>query len=137
MLLRNDSRVRHSIDIRLVFDDGLARELTIQEGDYVKVSYRKNGYVNAGVGVIKLIKPYAFTKKWTCAKESATIVVDMSTDLQANVESFDMFDIIDMQKVLPIDCPRCCCPICANTEDPSTDTPVAPEIEEEGSEISE
>lgn len=140
MLLRNDSRVIHSIAIKLVFDDSLVRELTIQEGDYVNVSYRKNGCVKCGVGMVKSIRPYAFTKTWTCAKESATIIVDMSTDLQSNIDSFDMFDIVDIRKILPVDCKCCCCNVGNDVQDPTTETPTTPDIsgeELEGSGIGE
>lgn len=109
MLLRNESRVKHSIIIKLVFDDNLTRELEIQEEEFVQVSYRKNGCMKSGVGVIKQIKPYLLTKEWSCKKQSAVITVDMSTDLECHVDSFDMQDIIDIRKLSPTDVYCCCC----------------------------
>lgn len=109
MLLRNDSTVKHSIMIKLVFDDGLTRELEIQENDYIQVSYRKNGCMKCGVGIIKNIKPYFFTKRWIHQKESAVITLDMSSDLECNIDSFDIQDIIDIRKITPVDCNCCCC----------------------------
>lgn len=106
MLLRNESKVKHSILIKLVFDDNLTRELEIQEGDYIQVSYRKNGCLKCGVGVIKKIKYYGLAFK---RKDSAIITLDMSTNLECNIDSFDIQDIIDIRTIIPIDCNCCCC----------------------------
>ena len=38
MLLRNESRVKHVIEIKLVFDDNTTREIEIHEGECVHVS---------------------------------------------------------------------------------------------------
>lgn len=118
MLLRNESRVKHSIMIKLVFDDNLTRELEIQENEYIQVSYRKNGCIKYGVGVIKRIKPYFFTKKWIHRKESAVITLDMSTDLECCVDSFDLQDIVDVRKLTPIDYCCCCCDSNTSVEKP-------------------
>ena len=101
MLLRNESRVLHTIDIKLVFDDDKVRELKIAEGDTVQVSYRKNGCIARGTGVIRNIKPYVHTKKFPhiCCMESAIITLDMSEDLIACVDKIDLYDIIDIRKV--------------------------------------
>lgn len=100
MLLRNESRISHSIQIKLVFDDNRKRELEIQECDCVQVSYRKNGCIRQGVGVIRKIEPYIHTKKFSfCARESAIITLDMSEDHVCCVDKFDMYDIIDIRKV--------------------------------------
>lgn len=101
MLLRNESRVLHTISIKLVFDDNRVRELKIAEGDEVQVSYRKNGCINTGVGVIREIKPYMHTKRFPhiCCMESAIITLDMSEDLVACVDKIDLYDIIDIRKV--------------------------------------
>ena len=100
MLLRNESRIRHSIDISLVFDDNKKRVLTIQECDQVQISYRKNGCLRHGVGVIRDIKPYVYTKKFPhCQKESAIIVLDMSEDHVCCVDRIDLYDIIDIRKI--------------------------------------
>ena len=149
MLLRNESRIRHSILIKLVFDDDTCRELEVQEGDYISVSYRKNGYVRCGVGVIKNIKPYFFTKKWRCKSESAVITVDMSSDLQCNIDSFDLFDIIDIKRIIPVDCQCCCCNVGneiqqpnipqepTESQEPEEESPIPDEEENKGSEVSE
>lgn len=101
MLLRNESRVRNFIDIKLVFDDNRTRELEIHELDKIQISYRKNGCIKCGVGVVRDIKPYAYTKKFPfCRKESAVITVDMSEDHVCCVDKIDMFDIIDVRKVV-------------------------------------
>lgn len=119
MLLRNESKVKHSILIKLVFDDNLTRELEIQEDDYIQVSYRKNGCLKCGVGVIKKIKHYNLAFK---RKDSAIITLDMSTNLECNIDSFDIQDIIDVRKIIPIDC-NCCC--CGNeTSDTKLSTPI-------------
>lgn len=100
MLLRNESRVRHSIDIKLVFDDNRVRKLEINEGDYVQVSYRKNGCIKCGVGIIRDIKAYIHSKKWPfCKRESAVITLDMSEDFISCIDKIDMFDIIDIRKI--------------------------------------
>lgn len=100
MLLRNESRIRHSIQIKLVFDDNRKRELEIQECDCVQVSYRKNGCIRQGVGVIRKIEPYIHHKKFSCcARESAVITLDMSEDHVCCVDKFDIYDIIDIRKV--------------------------------------
>lgn len=100
MLLRNESRIRHSIQIKLVFDDNRKRELEIQECDCVQVSYRKNGCIRQGVGIIRKIEPYVHTKKFSfCKSGSAVITLDMSEDHVCCVDKFDMYDIIDIRKV--------------------------------------
>ena len=103
MLLRNDSRIKHSIQIRLVFDDNRRRLLEIHEFDKVQISYRKNGRIKFGYGIIKKIKPYVYTKKWFSKKESAIIEIDMSSENNSKVECIDMYDIIDIRKrhILP------------------------------------
>ena len=111
MLLRNESRVKHSIQIKLVFDDDRVRELEISEFDYVQVSYRKNGCIRQGVGIIREIKPYMHSKRWTFCRrmaESAIITLDMSEDLVSCVDKFDMNDIIDIRKLKPPCCCECC-----------------------------
>ena len=100
MLLRNESRVKHSIEICLVFDDHRKRELEIQESDCIQVSYRKNGCIRQGVGVIRKIEPYIHTKKFSfCKRESAVITLDMSEDHVCCVDKFDIYDIIDIRKI--------------------------------------
>ena len=100
MQLRNESRIRHSIEIKLVFDDNRTRELSIKECDFVQVSYRKNGCMKQGVGIIKKIEPYKYTKKFSvCKRESAVITLDMSDDYVCCTDKFDLFDIIDIRKV--------------------------------------
>lgn len=98
MLLRNESRIKHSIEIKLVFDDGKQRELEIHECDYIQVSYRKNGCLRCGVGIIRDIKPYVYTKRFPfCKRESAVITLDMSEDHVSCVDKIDMYDIIDIR----------------------------------------
>lgn len=110
MLLRNESIVKHSIQVKLVFDDNIIRELDINVGDFVHTSYRKNGCVRCGMGVIRKIEPYI--KKYydsCCCKnpvESAVIILDMSTENNAYVEKINLEDIIDIDFVYP-----CCCTI--------------------------
>lgn len=105
MLLRNESRVKHSIDIKLVFDDNTIKELEIHESDCVHVSYRRNGCLKCGVGVIREIKPYI--RKFCCEIiESATIILDMSEENNAHIEKIDLDDIVDIDIVYP-----CCCQI--------------------------
>ena len=111
MLLRNDSRVKHIIEIKLVFDDNTTRELEIYEGQCVHVSYKKNGCVKCGVGAIREIKPYI--KKICCRLiESAVITLDMSQDNCACVEKIELDDIIDIYHL--------CCN-CPNEEEPPCD----------------
>ena len=103
MLLRNESRIKHVIQVKLVFDDDKITELEIQEGDKIHVSYRKNGFARCGIGIIKEINPYVYSKKLHfCRKETATIIVDMSLDNIAKVEKIDLYDIIDIIK-LPLE----------------------------------
>lgn len=106
MLLRNESRVQHSIHIRLIFDDNKKRELDITEGDLVQVSYRKNHRINCGVGIIRDIKTYAPARRKEnfCMRESAIITLDMSEDHVCCVDKFDMFDIIDIRIVKQCPC---------------------------------
>lgn len=100
MLLRNESRIKHVIQIKLVFDDNTQRELEIQERDCVQVSYRRNGCLRQGVGIIKEIKPYIHTKKFSlCKRESAVITLDMSEGYVCCVDKIDLFDIVDIRKV--------------------------------------
>lgn len=109
MLLRNESRVKHSIDIKLVFDDNMTRELEIHESDCVKVSYRRNGCLKCGVGIIREIKPTIRAKYRCCDSdllESAVIVLDMSEENNACIVKIDLEDIVDIQIVYP-----CCCQI--------------------------
>lgn len=122
MLLRNESRIVHAIKIKLVFDDGRKRELEIHEFDHVQVSYRKNGCIRQGVGVIRNIKPYVHTKKWPfCKRASAIITLDMSEDLVCCVDKFDMLDIIDIRKVKPVEDNYGCQCGCNKTEEPEPD----------------
>ena len=121
MLLRNESRIKHSIQIKLVFDDDRVRELEISEFDHVQVSYRKNGCIRQGVGIIREIKPYIPSKKWSFCKriaESAIIALDMSEDLVSCVDKFDMQDIIDIRKIMK----HCCCNCCSDKDNTETDT---------------
>ena len=106
MLLRNESRVRHSIMIKLVYDDNSVCETEVQEGDFIQVSYRKNGCVKNGVGRIKKIK---HTGPINC-KDNAVITIDMSTDLEAHLDAFELRDIIKIRNIEPFDfeC-KCCC----------------------------
>lgn len=108
MLLRNESVVRHSIDIKLVFDDNTCRELTIHEGEIVEISYRKNGFVRCGVGFIRQIKPYLKKSfRYNRPVESAVILLDMSEENTACVDKIELDDIIDINFVYP----DCQCPI--------------------------
>lgn len=111
MLLRNESKVKHSIEIKLVFDDNTSKELEIHSGDCVKVSYRRNGCVKCGVGVIRHIMPNL--KKYCNNKivESATIVIDMSEENAAFVCKIDLDDILDISLAYP-NCP------CHNVQQP-------------------
>ena len=136
MLLRNESRVKHIVQIRLVFDDNTKCELEIQEGDYVQISYRKNGCLRQSDGIIRKITPYIHTKKLSCCikenYESAVITLDMSEEYECRVEKIDILDIIDI-KILPTDesCHHCCC-CCANKQEvPEEPQPEEPENGEE------
>lgn len=103
MLLRNESRIRHSIDIKLVFDDNTTRELQIFEGLCVNISYRKNGCLRCGTGVISEIKPYI--KRFRCrVVESAVITLDMSEENYAHVDKIELDDIVDIKVVCYCDC---------------------------------
>lgn len=106
MLLRNESQVKHSIEVKLVFDDNTTRELELNVGDFIHVSYNRNGCVKCGMGVIRRIEPYI--KKWCCGepKVTAHIVLDMSQDNHACVDKIELSDIVDVQIVYP----ECCCP---------------------------
>lgn len=97
MLIRNDSRVNYSIDIKLLFDDNSTKELTIKESDYIHVTYRKNGCVHCGIGTITRITPYFRTRWDKCsAKSSAIITIDMSKQNDAHIEQINLYDIIDV-----------------------------------------
>ena len=101
MLLRNESRVKHSIEIKLVFDDNTCRELEIHEGEFIKISYRKDGYVKHGIGLIREIKIYT---KFRCPdRRNAAIVLDMSKNNNAQMEIIELDDIIDVEFAYP-DC---------------------------------
>lgn len=116
MLLRNESKVKHSIDIKLVFDDNTTRELELNVGDFVHVSYRRNGSLKYGIGIIKRIEPY-IKKFFHCdchnVCESAMIVLDMSENNMACVEKIELNDIVDIKLMYP------CCQ-CPPTEMPPT-----------------
>lgn len=115
MLLRNESRLKHIIHIKLVFDDKSVKELDLLEGDYVQVSYRKDCCMKNRVGVIKKIVPY---HDWKCRhRELAMITLDMSTDLHCEVDTFSIADIIDITQITPVDCKCCCCKAPAVTEE--------------------
>lgn len=119
MLLRNESKVRHSIDIKLVFDDNTTRELQVYEGLCVHVSYRKNGCLRCGTGVITEIKPYI--KRFRCRTiESAVITLDMSEENYAHVDKIELDDIIDIKVICYCDC----CP--ENQEKPEPPKPQCP-----------
>ena len=118
MLIRNESKVKHSIDIKLVFDDNTIKELEIHEGDCVHVSYKRNDCVKCGVGVIRKIKPIIRAKFSCCdsqLSESASITIDMSENNMACVDKFELDDIIDIKILYP-----CCCQI------PNTELPQCP-----------
>lgn len=106
MLLRNESKVKHSIDIKLVFDDNTTRELELNVGDFIHVTYRRNGYLKCGIGIVKKIEPYI--KKIRCSEPIITslIVVDMSENNKACIDKIELDDIVDIKFVYP-----CCqCP---------------------------
>ena len=111
MLLRNESKVLHSVHIKLVFDDMKMKELDIYETDYVRVDYRKNGCKESVTGSIIDIIPYV-KSKCRCdfdRKESAIIKVDASKEFNSEVVAFDISDIIDITKLIPVHCCHCCC----------------------------
>ena len=100
MLLRNESRVKHSIYIKLVYDDNKVRELELNEGDFIQISYRKNGYVKCGVGTIRKIETELHSNKFPfCKRETAVITLDMSEDFTSCVAKINMFDIMDVRHV--------------------------------------
>ena len=101
MLLRNESRISHIIHIKLVFDDNTQRELDIQVNDCVQVSYRKNGCLRQGVGVIRKIQHINISAKSPgfCNRESAIITLDMSEDHVCCVDKIDIYDIVDIRHV--------------------------------------
>ena len=155
MLLRNESRIIHSINIKLVFDDNRTRELVINEYDHIQVSYRKNGCIQCGVGIIRKIKPYVHSKRFPfCKRASAIITLDMSEDLVSWVDKFDLYDIIDIRKIEPqqpdeeIDpdftVNNSCCENCpmnkdessdnenTNTEEENIDSSEEPNVESDG-----
>ena len=119
MLLRNESKVYHSVHIKLVFDDASAKELDIYKTDYVRVDYRKNGCKESVTGAIVDIIPY-IKSKCTCddRRESALIKVDASKDFNSDIAVFDIGDIIDITKLTPV---HCCCCQCGNKNDNSSD----------------
>ena len=109
MLLRNESKVKHSIDIKIVFDDNTTRELEINVGDFVHVSYRRNCSLKHGIGIVKRIEPYLKKYRQCCCNdilESAMIVIDMSENNAACVEKIELCDIVDIKLVYPC----CSCP---------------------------
>ena len=107
MLLRNESCIKHIIEIKLVFDDNTTKEFEICEGQFVRITHRKNGFLECALGVIKKIKPVI---KKTCigVRESAVIVLDMSSVNNAYVEHIELEDVVD------IDLPECQYPNCGN-----------------------
>ena len=107
MLLRNESKVKHSIDIKLVFDDNTTRELELEVGDFIHVSYRSNGCLEYGIGIVKRIEPFIKKYRQCCCNdilESALIVVDMSENNMSCVKKIELCDIVDIKFVYP------CCP---------------------------
>lgn len=113
MLLRNESRIKHTIEIKLVFDDNRTREIEINVCDQVQMSYKKNGCLKQAVGVIRDIKPYVHTKRYPfCKRESAIITLDMSEDYVCCSDKIDLYDIIDIRKLND----GCCCE--SKTEEP-------------------
>ena len=106
MLLRNESKVIHSIQIKLVFDDNTTRELEIHEGECVQMSYRRNGCIRCGMGIIRRIEPYI--KKYCYNKpiESALILLDMSEENQSCIDKIELDDIIDIRFIYSCDCPN-------------------------------
>lgn len=100
MLLRNESRVRHSIDIKLVYDDNRVRELELNEGDCIQISYRKDGCIKCGVGTIRRIETSIHSNRFPfCKRETAIITLDMSEDFISCIAKINMFDIIDVRHV--------------------------------------
>ena len=106
MLLRNESKVKHSIDIKLVFDDNTTRELELNVGDFIHVSYRKNGCVKCGIGIVKRIEPYVVKCRCIEPVTAALIVLDMSENNMACVEKIELCNIVDIKYVYPC----CSCP---------------------------
>ena len=100
MLLRNESKVRHFIEINLTFDDKQNKNMILNEGDRIQVSYRKDGRVAAGVGKItEIITRHIHKCNGFGHKERAFIKVDMSEECAALSETIDIRDIIDINKV--------------------------------------
>lgn len=147
MLLRNESRVKHIIEVKLVFDDNTTREIEIYEGQCVHVTYKKNGCINCEVGVIREIKPYI--KKLCCKLvETAVIVLDASENNYARVEKIELDDIVDISHLCN-ECPgipepdpepvyKCCCKNCTcypeddeTTDEEITDDEVIEDTENE------
>ena len=107
MLLRNKSKVNHSIHIDLVFDDNKRKQLDIHEFDYIRVIYKHNDCKKHAIGRVKEIRPYLRSK--CCSnqcEESAIIIMDCSEYFEAEVIKFDIKDIIDIMKLTP---EYCCC----------------------------
>ena len=108
MLLRNESRVRHFVEINLTYDDKESNNLIVNEGDNVAISFRKNGRIAMGEGKITEIK---VQHRARCngfgMKETAILEIDMSGDCNSQTESVDIRDIIDIRKLVPKHCHKC------------------------------
>lgn len=106
MLLRNESTIKHYININLTFDDNTTKSLDIHEGEIVEIKYRRNDCIRTGVGMIKHIKPF-IKRSFKCNRqiESAYIVLDMSQNNLACTDKIELFDILDVNFVYPEFCP--------------------------------
>ena len=124
MLLRNESTIKHYININLVFDDNTTKSLDIHEGEIVEVKYRRNDCIRTGVGMIKHIKPFV-KRSFKCNRqiESAYIVLDMSQNNLACTDKIELFDILDINFVYPNYCPPSTEPSTGNCPCDKVETP--------------
>ncbi len=97
MLLRNESKVRHFVEINLTYDDKAKKELIVHEGDCVDISYRRNGRVAVGSGKIKniIVKQYTKSNGFGTG-ETAILEIDMSSNCKAETDEINIRDIIDI-----------------------------------------
>lgn len=109
MLIRNESRVRHFIEINLTYDDKENTNMIVNENDVVTISYRRNGRIHVGTGKITDIKIHHRKKRNGFGmKESAILIIDMSGECSSRTENIDIRDIIDIKKLVPKKCKNIC-----------------------------
>ncbi len=118
MLLRNESRIKFSVQVNLVFDDKKPKSVEVNEGDRVLLVYRKNGRKVTRAGRISYIEAKVLNRKFDHKKTgyTAEFRFDYSEDFESKVDFIDLYDILDIRQLTDEDF----------AEPPTESTPVTP-----------